>query len=95
MAVIAMEILTACLYFVFRLIHSHNLTVSAISSASDRLLVLVEELSSPTRSLDVPIGLQNPGKVCYANSVLQCLFHIGPFQKAMYVLTGVASSVAC
>ena len=95
MAAIAREILIACLYFVARLMHSHNLTVSAISSASDRLLVLVEELSSPTRSLDVPVGLQNPGKVCYANAVLQCLFHIGPFQKAMYVLTGVASSVAC
>lgn len=95
MAVIAREILTACWYFVVCLTHSHNLTVSAISSASDRLLVLVEELSSPTRSLDVPIGLQNPGKVCYANSVLQCLFHIGPFQKAMYVLTEITSSVAC
>lgn len=62
----------------------HSISTTSISSASEKLLFIIAELSPAVRDSDTPIGLTNEGKVCYANCVLQCLFHMGPFRKAMY-----------
>lgn len=36
------------------------------------------------QDLETPVGLVNLGSTCYVNAVLQTLFSIAPFRRAVY-----------
>ena len=76
-------ILIACTSFIPFIIRRHNLNFDILRQAILEMEGIEQLLPPRVRDHSTPCGLRNPGKVCFANVIIQALFNIFPFRRIM------------
>lgn len=66
-------------------INRRCINFDVLSQPISELGEIEQKLLPKPRDLAIPCGLMNRGMSCYANVIIQILFHIAPLRRHMYV----------
>lgn len=87
-------LLPVCVHMLW-FINRRCINFDVLSQPISELGEIEQKLLPKPRDPAIPCGLMNRGMSCYANVIIQILFHIAPLRRHMYVPLFILIHLAC